>query len=1211
MGTRFLKSRSIAAALLAVVVAPCLQASEPAQAPLSLRGKGVDPNLVLIFDDSNSMDKGFIYTDRRPLLWSVPKSEDISTDQKPSTDDFARCAPKVNRLAYDPAKRYRPPLVWNYNLSPPGYSSAAQGDVNDALVNAPCRTPTHYFIVYDYLGVGDGSDANVPNRRYANEAAYNKLIVDNSRSYPKSSQRTDCLGTTCSYYDEVYNYANWFAYYRSRLDAARSSLSLAFAAAPDTLRFGWTSINALTKGAAPQKLHSGVAPLDAYTRYRFGNWLNSMVLQQDTPNIGALDRVGKYFMRNDDHGPWADNPYYDYGFIEWPGATKNSSHASCRRSYAMLVTDGMYTDAISGVGNVDGTSLPAYQGKEIYSPSGKKFLYQALTPYRDSHSNTLADVAMKYWSSDLRNDLDNKVEPIVGGDPAFWQHLNFMAITLGLRGTLPQTPAQLASLASGAAAWPAPSINSPEAIDDTWHATVNGRGQLINVTNSDELTTALGSLLAGIGKTSASQAGISLSNISIKEDLKKFVPMYTSGQWTGNLVANSLDAAGNEEGILWQVESTDPATGLEASNTLGHYSTRNIRLGVGPTAYYFGDTTVPFTYENIAPYHLAAMMGAPATRELINYLRGDRTYETGDNALFRPRAFVLGDIVNSSPVFVRRAIDYGYQRISSAGASSYDAFLKTKAGRAVGSVFVGANDGMLHAFAGDTGREVMAYIPLAILPNIHLLAQKNYTHRYFVDGPIIQTDFYNGSKWVNAVIGTAGAGAKSVFALDATDPLNPRVLWERDNWYYGSDFSEMGNVLSEVRVGPLTDGTWVAVFGNGPHSASGKAQLFVVNMATGELIKRIEAGSATGNGLGGVRLVTNTNNEILGAYAGDLKGNLWRFDLYHADRTKWSARTIFTIHPGWVQSYTASPYVVAHPDGGMLVVAGSGRYFDAADADPIATQTVVGVRDTATFAVTPVGSPSPVLTTINGVLNMVQQSLQPALTVTRSVTAFDDRTSDVVVTYYALSSNPVDWSKKNGWYFHLMLPGQRNVYPVEYFFGKLAKIDTIVPGAQGTDPCAASSPGQGYNYVIDVMTGGSPQFPMLDTNGDGLVDARDKVGASGYSTSMDGRDQTLAKGSAEAGRYPGTIGVPGLAGIVPDPPGSGGAGGADASLTGGTPGTTNLCIFDTSGSCGKVAIDNCAAGWKSCATPPGPPGVTPPGGVHTFKRRSWRQLFLR
>lgn len=1169
--------RALAAAtltgLLGATASAALPPSEPTQYPLLSRAPNVPPNLMLILDDSNSMDYFYVYQDIKPDNWNLPP-EDFKEGQRPSTDQYAFCSPEVNRIAYNPDNLYLPARNADGTYRAAGSTAAA-------LANPACKDADGHPRIYRYI-----------SGRYHRASNYKAIsIAPSTTSYTKSIKRTDCSAAGCTYAQELQNYANWYQYHRRRLFMAKTALSEIIANAPEGLRFGWASMNHL---AVTGTIASGVAPLGPLSsgntpgspRANFRAWLDALTpgtTIQGTPSNEALSRMGQYFQRVDAKGPWANTP--STGTTSYsvstpaPSAKAQRAYASCRRSYTMMLTDGYYTDSITGIGNVDNKL-----GDEHSTPGGQKWRYEPIAPYKDSHQNSLADIAMKYWVTDLLKDVDNTVTPTKGtqGDPAFWQHMNFLAITLGLEGSIPQTQTSLSALSSGSMQWPAPG-RGITAVDDLWHATLNARGTFINAGDSKELSSALNSLVTGILRASATQGGVAASTLNLTVGTKKFIPVYTSGQWTGNLIATELDPkTGVELKTLWQVEKADPITGEEASNKFPIAANRNILAGNKPGA---APPAVPFKWADLQAAALTTVMGTETTQSLVTYLRGNRTYEQGDDPLYRKRAFLLGDIVNSNPTVVGPAIDHGYAKLANKTlADAYVTYLNGKRERGEGLVFVGANDGMLHAFRESDGREVFAYVPHAVLPIINQLASKEYVHRYFVDGPTSQGDFYNGTTWRTALIATAGAGAKSVFAIDATtNTLDASsVLWEI---HTGIDAYRdiLGNVLSEVQTGRLMGSRWGAVFGNGYYSAEGKAQLLIVDLKTGALIKAIDTNVGNGNGLGSVHLVRNAANQVIGAYAGDLKGNLWKFHLNDPNPDNWTvskegntSKPLFVAKDtlGNPQPITAAPLAVAHPDGGYIVVAGTGRFFDASDVSTTATQTIYGIRDEKGFEANEVQP-------VNGTTTLVLQTIIEKKDESRIITSFDDTTSTQTVTFYEVSVNPIDWRVKNGWYFQQPYSGQRMVYPVSRIAGRLAKIDTIVPGGLVSDPCASATPGKGYNYIIDVLTGGSPQGPFLDTNGDGVVDAKD-VAASGYSTELDGRDTVLTIGAAP----------PATTSTCTTPP---------------CTCTTPPCPDDCAGLSGsiRIAILSSTAGAisaeKNCGSPK--PNVK--------RKSSWQQLFIR
>ena len=914
--------------------------------------------------------------------------------------------------------------------------------------------------------------------------SYPNTASSSVADYPKFANR-NCTGSTCTWAEELQNYANWKLYHSTRVNLARTGVGLSFksfpahdssgAELPAAFRLGWGTLNRIE---SLSNLDAGVSLFNQSRKDAFYTWLygSNTAPSGDTPSRLAMDRVGQYFSRSDSNGPWGTNP--SYTSVSTSASTTTSGdttaikagHASCRRSNMMLLTDGYWNGSSSSLGNVDNTAGPTI--------SGTTYKYTPVAPYKDETSNTLADVAMKYWVNDLRTDLANNVPPPIGQTYPTWQNVTFYGIGLGIYGTLAQNSSVLGNLTSGVLDWPVAQANTPTAIDDLWHAAVNTGGAFLNAGDAESLTDSIDEMMASINKQTSSQSGVAVSGAELNVGARKFTPKYTTGSWIGNVTATNLNPLiGSEVSIAWEVVHTDAVTGSILS-TIPNDTDRNIVVGNGSTT---SPKAVEFTYTAMYAAGLTGLMTGTVDASLINYLRGDDGNE-GDSGLglYRPREALLGDIVNSSPVFVKSSVDLSYDAATSTvpGKSAYRAYVDTKNARTEGVVFVGANDGMLHAFrdgplneiiaTGDlsiAGTEVFAFVPKAVLPNMSSLARKTYgqssadPHQFFVDGPLIETDAYLGSAWANVLVGSTGAGAKSVFALQV--PVDPwdsagnsvlgsgNILWELSTSATG--FGELGHVISKVQTGVLPSGDWVAIFGNGYFSASGSAQLFVVNLQTGALIQKIDTVTGPGNGLGGVTVVRDESTKrIIGAYAGDLKGNLWKFDL--SSTTTGGGFVGLSGVPlmaaGSNQPITAAPALVKHPGGGYVVSVGTGKLFELNDTKTVTQQSIYGVWDSVAFGsvVTPVG------VTQTGVTNLVKGQGS------------------------VLTQISVDWATKRGWYINLgsstsVNKGERVVYPVSSLAGTYISVDSMSPNNVSSSACTQSGQGAAWSYVIEVLTG--------------------------------------------------------------------------------------------------------------------------------------------
>ena len=1169
---------------LALGTGASLQA-QIAQVPLLTRSVAIEPNLVFMFDDSGSMDANYLYQ-YGGSAGGMGMSGPSGTSGNSNSNASAQYAPDVNILYYDPRYTYLPRV----NANGTRQAAASTSGLNsfplfwrscEPTSSAPNNSCTGANANYgNTVALLSGAYLPAPSVLASNAdptVSYPNTASSATAKYPKFKDRTDCTGGSgsaqwCTWANELQNYANWSTFYSTRIEMAKSSIGEAIyqtfsPTSTPNLRIGWSTINNLSGNST---LDKGVGLFDSTVRSDFYTWLYALTTNGSTPTRNSLDKVGRYFSRSDNSGPWADAPVRTSTGISSSG-TAVSTHASCRRSFAMLVTDGYWNDssAPSGIGNVDNTAAT------IPNPNGANFSYTPAAPYKDSQSGTLADVAMKYWITDLRPDLPNRVPPIPGVNESFWQNMSLYGVTLGVTGSLSQDAATKASLSNGSLAWPTAQANSPTGIDDLWHATINTRGDLLTAESTASLTRILSGMFGTINRQTATQSGVAVSTANLTNGTRKYTPQYTTVTWTGNVTARNLDPkTGSEISTAWQVERGTDATTGDPLSTVPAPSSRNIVVWNST-----GAAPVAFDYTAMSAAGISADLGTSASAQLVNYLRGDSSNEIRKGGTYRNRSAVLGDIVNSSPVFIKGNIDLNYDRLPTAEASTYRAFVGTKQARTEGVLIVGANDGMLHAFRDSNGAEIFAFVPRAVLPGLSKLADPNYAHQYFVDGPNIETDAYLGGSWRNLVIGTTGAGigastapysggAKAVYAIDVTSPLTisaSNVLWEVNPASPG--LGELGHVLWDVQAGQMPNGQWVAIFGNGYYSASGTARLFVVNLTNGNLIREIDTqvgGITAKNGLGGVRLVRNSRQQIIGAYAGDLYGNLWKFDLSDLSASAWrignNGAPVFQVNSSTLsapssQAITATPAVLAHPSGtGFVVSLGTGKFFENADVSSTATQSMYGIWDKTGFGAPTTGS------AVIGTSALVQQTISNPIAVTR--TAVDGST--YIVNYYSISQNKVDWTTKSGWFINLPNTGQRVAYPVEVIASPFISVDTISPaGTTTADICTSATGGSGWLYLINGLTGAGPSESVLDTNGDGNITSADLI-LSGFNTRADGRNTNLKVDSLSDATQQSFV-----------------------ILSGGESSATQVKF-----SC--AALGNC------------PPSVT-----SAIKSRKWRQLFMR
>ncbi|VTU33721.1 Tfp pilus assembly protein, tip-associated adhesin PilY1 [Variovorax sp. PBS-H4] len=1066
------------------------------QVPLTGTTGSVMPNLMFTLDDSSSMvwecvpDPlciGWRANSVNVTPWNeVATSTTVAIPLTYNTNTLVARrlrSSAINPIYYNPQVRYLPWLKANGLRYPEYPASAAPIDPNNpsrAMNLVHWQTINSKWAGDDRLAVQVLADETIWAAQYYQlgkdkkgdvKEDFTQIIIspENPAVYPKFANRTDCAGSSCTYEEEAQNFSNWFTYARNRLKVAKGGTAEAFGSVPSGFRVGYGTINSLTPqfidGVNTKTILMGVRPFAGENREAFYKKLLTALPMSGTPLRSALDNVGRYFEKSD--APWAADPSI-------AGQLPDASQ-SCRRSFHVLMTDGMWSNEEATtpalIQDVDSLNGPRIAPFDKTRPS---FQYRPAAPYAGTGPPNLADVAMYYWNRDLRDNLKNDVPPSES-DPAFWQHLVTYTIGLGIAGKL--RPDDWQGLAAGNTSWGSTQVSgSPERADDLWHAAVNSRGRSALASSVSEYTAALKSMVETIVGGGGREAGTAVSGRSYSaDDSVKYIPSYKPGDWIGEVEAQKL-ADGSK---LWS-----------ASQVLPAHEHRNI--------YTLSSNSVGVAFDSAMNNETRALLATSDPGRLVNYIRGD---QSGEAVSYRKRISLLGDIVNSTPILVKDLVDSQYDFLPSTapGRSSYLAYLKTKKFR-MPQLFVGANDGMLHAFDANSGVEGFAYIPRSVLGRLKNLANPAYDHQYFVDGPSTEADIYDSidAKWRNVVVGSTGAGAKSLFAINVPVPViltsgDPEalsalksapgaadILWEvnSDN----PDYSELGNVLQAPETGVMQDGTWVIITGNGYDSASGRAKLYVINARTGARVAVLNAGSDMSNGLGGVKLVRDSNKRIVAAYAGDLAGHMWKFDLSSATPSEWtvafSGLPLFsaTNSAGQPESFTASPAVMPHPLGGVMVLAGTGKLFERDDASSTSEKSLYGVWDKPLSG----GDVKPT--------DLVTQTIQ-SLTI-------DNRTGD----YFSISNNGVDYgsgatARKRGWMIRMTIAsGQRLIYAPQLESGRVI-FDTMVPGGVASG-CTATQP-QGYTFVLDPFTGAPGRDgPTFDTNSDGLFTSTDNATAA-------------------------------------------------------------------------------------------------------------------
>ncbi len=1076
------------------------------QVPIDLGG-ALEPNLLYIHDDSGSMKWAYL-------------PDSISGV---SARNAAK-SPSYNKMYFNPTVSYSPPLDHEGNSLGDasftaawvnGYASNRNSDKRDLSSVGKQFLP--HWSAYNSAISGSGSGSQAYYYRY--KPSGSSCPADSPNTNDACYEEVKVPDVTLSAEDQAtqkQNFANWYSYYRVREFAARAGVSRAFATLGENARVGYGRIykgNAETiDGKSVSTLIKGIRKFQGADRKNFFDWIldySKINHNGDTPLRRALDDAGKYYENDNANGPWSTTP-----------GIAGGKHLACRKSFTIMMTDGGWNSnsatTAAARANTDGTSGPTITG-----PGGGSYTYSPVAPYLDSAASadpdlggTLADVAMYYWKRDLRPDLDNKV-PTTADDPAFWQHMGVFTIGLGAVGKYNSIAEVKQRAADGLAVeWgsPAGTNLTPGKTDDLLHAALNGHGGFFSATDPDEFVTSLSAVLASIGDATKSSASVAASSTRAVLGTMLYQVKYRSDSWTGDLTGYKYNP--DTEGVDW---AWDASAVLPSANSRNIYTSKTEGGTWSPTTFTWSDLSpaqqallsIPATWQAAAP---AAQL---TPQDLLAYLRGDGSNEGEGLGKFRKRGTnKIGDIVHSAPIYVG-TVDQGFGAAAGMNSTEQSAYVTRKndatyKGRSK-MLYAGANDGMLHAFDALTGVEKFAYVPSTafekVIPTaphgkLATLAAQDYAHKYFVDGPLSASDAYIGSAWKTVLVGSTGAGGRTYFALDVERPdsFGPsNVLWEFTH-------DELGTAIGQASIVKVENGNWVAIFGNGYNSQSNTARLFVVDLATGSLLRMIDTQVGTTvqpNGLAAPAAVdTNSNGVVDAVYAGDMQGNMWRFD-FKGSVSDWrvSFATGTTPKPlfravdafGNAQPIMTSPSVRRNPyRSGTIVYFGTGQFFEVGDQVITARQSIYGVYDECGLSFTAPAS----CYSVSGAAKVARANLVQQRIVREQLGAdFDGQAQDIRV----VTQNSMGASNK-GFYLDLLPPsgtveGERVINSPNGYFSDRIVFTSFIPNA---DPCDGE--GSGWLYELNPFTGGRTEFSVFDLNNDGFFNSSEftsEFGGSG------------------------------------------------------------------------------------------------------------------
>ncbi|MFZ6845988.1 pilus assembly protein [Undibacterium sp. RuTC16W] len=609
-----------------------------------------------------------------------------------------------------------------------------------------------------------------------------------------------------------------------------------------------------------------------------------------------------------------------------------------------------------------------------------------------------------------------------------------------------------------------------------WSGTTTGNdpSNYFLASNPKKMMAAIDKIFAAIATGGGTLSGVGISSTSASDNPFVYEPGFNAEKWTGSLLKKS--ATSSTSSAIWDAGII--LTG-DAGKNIPPTKPANRKIYTSKVDANGSLSTVEFTYtlSNFSASNLLALNTNPHTtvvdnlaNDRINYLRGERSLEqvkdaqTGNvTGIFRSRNGVLGDIVNSAPLY------YGApaQNISEVG---YTAFYNNYASRQK-AVYVGSNDGMLHAFNAVDGSELFGFIPNALLPKINQLTDPYYVHQAFVDGKMTVRDAYANGSWKTILASGMGAGAKGIFALDVTDPANfssnGGAIWE----FSDANDNDMGYVLNPPIIAKFQTGTNTngqPIYGNfvivssgynnydSNVNATGDGALFVLSLdkkpgdpwALNSNYFKYKTAITTPterNGLGTPTAITGGDGAVKYVYAGDLQGNLWRFDFSLGKITSAiSPKSIFTAKIGSAppQPITTQPRAIYAPGGGYIIYFGTGKYLELEDTDPTKYQ-----------------------------VNSYYAILDTTYNVVPDRSVLEPRTATASGNGFVISGNSfvygVTAGTKMGWYldfYNSNVTGERSVTTSAIAGNNLFFNSLIL----STDPCTG---GTGRKYQLDTVTG--------------------------------------------------------------------------------------------------------------------------------------------
>ena len=1169
----------------------------------------VPPNLVLTMDDSGSMGWGYI-----------PDSI-----QYKSALNAAKSS-HYNKMYYDPTRKYLPPLKADGAPLPAADFDDAKndpyGDGDDEVPHNSSRVnlATSFRPLWRLVN----PNGSRPAYAGGSERAYYYNYVAGNSGCDGDSETDACYQKVVVGADEEQNFANWYQYYSYRAKTAKAAISFAFAPEqlPSSMRVGRQTINRRgVKSGDNNSTFSYVNAFGAAERENFYDWLFNVDANGGTPLRRAQITVGDYFTSSGVNSPYVIDPGGSSPENNEELSCRLNTHIMVTDGVYNQSHDSPGGETPFRH-DYDSFTLPNQRAYDSNSPETAIYADDEIINSHITGSNKtpLSDFAFHYWATDLRPDLDNNVKPYLpagsstasnisnadfwnpANDPATWQHLVNYTVGFGVAGHVPLTQSVYTSLRedqpftnnSGATqtGWKPISYYDESQrsddlarTDDLYHAAVNSRGQFFAASSPDDLSNAITQIVNSLSARLSSASSVDLNSSSIAGGVGLYQAKFQTDTWEGNILARPIsDGSGEGDSCndlpigtvceaVWDAGAKNTKTSLNwdqrkiftyaPANDLG---TRGRRFRWASNA--IGDDKISVLNNGDSTSLSGSTL--PSGQARLQYIRGNGDQEQQNGGVFRNRSETrLGAIVHSSPTYVGNgfeasgAFDILYpDDLEGNGSQTHREFLEGTFNRTP-MLYVGANDGMLHAYdarigASNGGKESFAYIPDLVFDQLWKLAEPTFVSGSYVDGELTHGDAFYESEWHTLLLGGVRTGGQGYFALDITNPDNiisesdtvaePLVRWEFGDTNTASDIAEgatgangdrdMGFSFSKAVItkvnyagtdvsslNPSSTGRWVAIFGNGYNathgdgaastSTTGDAALYVVDVETGLLLKKFNTGVGTAaapNGMSSPAAVFNDDDLTTDyVYAGDLYGNLWKFDISSTDLAEWKIAYSDASGPlplfkaetanGVAQPIQSTPRVGTHPTrrGGNMVYFGTGQYLETADNVTTALQAFYGIWDKdlcggSDCASLPIGTTQSPRNhdyqtdlTVN---NLLKQSIAQQANGKRVTTDLPIKWEDDPET----GGNEASL----GWYLQLatgsgsnpVLTGERMVGR-SVLRGRTIVFTTVIPS---DNPCEAG--GTSWLMALDRSDGGLAPSQPFDHDGDGVLDSNDYLNDS-------------------------------------------------------------------------------------------------------------------